>query len=954
MSYREISQKNVSEKVSLAWIEPSQRLSAAWSLHSGAVYVADVAYWVIGVVVNSAELDQASSIDTLVEGSFYFDPSAKKLYVWLVDDQDPKFEWTQVIYRMFFSDKPISLPFDLENGLEVPYEPLIASISQGGARFDPEEPSIAVEGSGGITLHNDSGFFQPIFGRLTWQSQGIRLFSMLQNREDHYFIRIFDGQVTSQNYSAQQVSFSAKDFVYKLRSQMDLPLFSEEDGRIPDSLIGKPKRRLYGRVRGLKSESIDRQLTSYPAKVLADDLRSETNITASLTTDSNLVGASNSDIAEEICTGDRVEIGGSDYRVATVCRIQAGLDSEQETTFDKVGGSNPNVTVSFPDIDTSLVTTADHVAIGLLTEASASLRSRLRGVWPIVSTTSSTITFATDSNTGFTSETFKASIGEISIVKGGDIDGFYISEESPTTEGALQINVKPVVPYRRLNRDHLIAGHACHEVNVEVEAVRSSTSFVVSDVSNLRIGDLITFDGTKLNTIESILPGTRDIRVQDGVNPIPQPMEPIKRLAVQKVAFRAATFVPLRDYTVTNGEGGASLTFSNRAEEAVTPRSNAGLVVWTNGARAVVSLGGAFTGLKARDWVRVANESDWYEIDEIIRGDIAILKQPYAGTSGAKATVVKSPTYIDDKSSIFIDTYGITDDGTPDGSLVATAADACLHALKEAGIANIDEASFAQGSIDAPYLLSVAVPRQANLAPLAYRGLLNRFNSSVLSTIFVGPDYNLKYTTLSAARLESDAIQLTDFDVINDSISSDSNNIIGKVVANYRFQDISETSDEPTNQTTVIESEFVANSGIEGQGKTVELFLFDEQDASTIASRLMFMTELPKSEVTLEGNVDLNNLFLNDLVVYRAARLFERYGSPDSARVGIVTSIRKGPLRTTLVVSDLGNIFSRVGVICPNDTPDYDPNNPSNFTSYITDNHGTLGDDESLGSNLIG
>jgi len=103
----------------------------------------------------------------------------------------------------------------------------------------------------------------------------------------------------------------------------------------------------------------------------------------------------------------------------------------------------------------------------------------------------------------------------------------------------------------------------------------------------------------------------------------------------------------------------------------------------------------------------------------------------------------------------------------------------------------------------------------------------------------------------------------------------------------------------------------------------------------------------------LEGKVDLNNLFLNDLVVYKAARLFDRYGSQDNARVGIVVEYRKGPQNTTITVSDLGNIFSRVAVISPDDTLDFEDDS-SSFTAHITDDFGTLDDDDSLGSNLIG
>lgn len=68
MMYTTFAAKTTSEKLTLAWMEPSQRLVAGWVLDAGSVWKLTASYWVVGVSVNGTALAQASSRLGMVAG----------------------------------------------------------------------------------------------------------------------------------------------------------------------------------------------------------------------------------------------------------------------------------------------------------------------------------------------------------------------------------------------------------------------------------------------------------------------------------------------------------------------------------------------------------------------------------------------------------------------------------------------------------------------------------------------------------------------------------------------------------------------------------------------------------------------------------------------------------------------------------------------------------------------
>ena len=409
--YSQHAAKTVSEKLTVAWIEPSQRLVANWVIHSGSIYKRSVSYWVVNVLVEGIALTSVSSVGAVTSGSFFFDSNTKMLYLRLLDSTNPKLSHTEVVYRMFFADGPIDLPFDLASGRIVPYLPYLNGASSGGSSFDPNNPQIPIEGSGKLNFLND-GFFADIFDRFTWQTKRAATFSVSRAGDTQ---KLYEGLVTSKTYNGNQVSFGLKDSLYRLRSQVNLPLFSAADGVLSDALLGSPKRRIYGRAAGLKAEPIDQQLDGYLVQAISGiDERTGTALTFSLTTASDLATASSTDAKKELCVGDAITINQANFKIKTLSRREFGLSGEQDLTFSQPVNSS-QLRIAFSAMDTSRLVAGMHLTVSRLKNGSAILNSSLFGVSPILVVNAGYIDVSLDTSFAVGTTTIKVSADELCI-----------------------------------------------------------------------------------------------------------------------------------------------------------------------------------------------------------------------------------------------------------------------------------------------------------------------------------------------------------------------------------------------------------------------------------------------------------------------------------------------------------------------------------------------------------
>ena len=326
MSYEDFANKPTSRKEILCQIEPVRKLNV-WTLDSGAVYKKVVEHYTINASENGIALIENTS-STLNAGEFYFDYKTFELFVRCSDDLSPDKKDLIATFRLFFSSMPYDLPFDLENGASVYYEPILRSNSSINFEIDEEQTGIALDTKTKVSFENEHGFFDPIYDRLVWENKTLKLWSWSPSIQLSEKRPIFNGIITSKTFKDTLVNFNAVDLIGQLDEPLGLSLFSASDGKLDESDLQNPKRRIYGQVKQAKTVGIDRVLDGY-------DL---TNLISGVV-DTKIINGLN--FLNELSPEDEIilTIGNTEfkYRVQTVdSDIQATLSDEIEVSFSGV------------------------------------------------------------------------------------------------------------------------------------------------------------------------------------------------------------------------------------------------------------------------------------------------------------------------------------------------------------------------------------------------------------------------------------------------------------------------------------------------------------------------------------------------------------------------------------------------------------------------------------------
>lgn len=259
MNFDAASKLPRSEKITLMTVEAVERVKI-FATHATDVYVKDVNYFVSGLKNNGTPLAEVSAIP-VSNNQWFFDAKEKKLYVRLATN--PKLNNLSVSYRFFFSTAPINLPNDLLTGEVIEWEGRLETIGSVGQQLDEDNIGIVLESQSTATLINQDGFFDETFDTLIWENQPVKFYSWISGIPLSEAKKIFDGVVDSKDFGQDKITFKVRDFVHKLQNQVNLELFSEADGTISPSLIGTPKRRIYGQMQQVRCVGIDNVLSGY-------------------------------------------------------------------------------------------------------------------------------------------------------------------------------------------------------------------------------------------------------------------------------------------------------------------------------------------------------------------------------------------------------------------------------------------------------------------------------------------------------------------------------------------------------------------------------------------------------------------------------------------------------------------------------------------------------------------
>lgn len=266
MTYEQFAQLPASEKVVFCKVNAVDQFKV-WTSEPDLfqTYSKSVPHWVKSVKVNGLLLNESDS-KILSPNEFHFDAKNKKLYIRIEDGVAPKTKQIIVTYTFYFSTKSLNLPNDFYNGSKeyVEWDGRIEGIGQIGQQLDEENTGVVLESSSTVNLINKDGFFDDIIDTLIWENQAIEFYSWSPLIPLNMAVKLFSGVIESKSPDADKVTFKVKDFVYRLQNQVRLPLFSETDGNVSPSMIGKPKRRIYGKARQVQTTGIDQILGGYP------------------------------------------------------------------------------------------------------------------------------------------------------------------------------------------------------------------------------------------------------------------------------------------------------------------------------------------------------------------------------------------------------------------------------------------------------------------------------------------------------------------------------------------------------------------------------------------------------------------------------------------------------------------------------------------------------------------
>lgn len=311
-TFSEEIKKSSYERIVLAHMYPRERIVADWDGTNAPVYSLSVDRYVNSVVGLTA-----GATSTPNAGEYYFEESTKTLYVRHSSDEDPASIYTVLEYKLFFSSKPVILPQDLSNGIDVEYEGRIKSESRSAEKIDNDDLSgIALSATSNISFYNNDNFFDDIYEKLWWEQTETEIYLYFPNTPPSEAKILFRGFIQEKTYG-DNVSFKLKNFVEKLRDEVPLSLYSSSDGDISDDVLGTPKRRVYGRVNGLKLQSLDQQLDGF-------SLSGTYSKTATRT-----ITATGGDLLNELSPGDKVFFIND-----LLEEVEYSVETVAATTFD--------------------------------------------------------------------------------------------------------------------------------------------------------------------------------------------------------------------------------------------------------------------------------------------------------------------------------------------------------------------------------------------------------------------------------------------------------------------------------------------------------------------------------------------------------------------------------------------------------------------------------------------
>ena len=919
MIYQDFAEKTRSQKVLLTTIEAKEKVKL-FDLDSG-VYSKDVRFFVVGVNVNGSDLSEGTS-SAVSAGQFFYSPEDGRVYVRLTDDSDPKASSIYLTYRLFFSNIPANAPHDILSGSIVHFDSRIERIGGLKLELDFENTGIALETDSSITLENNDGFFDDLFDVLIFENNKVRFYSWSHELPFSEAKLIYRGFISDKSFSSQGVGFSLKDELSVLRQPLDWSRFSSLDGRIEDSINGKPKRLIIGQVDNIRLTGINKTLDGFPLTGLisGDGNRNLLTGTVSGAAASSIINGSGTSFLTQIFAGDRIRVIGPfneySYTVDTVV-------SDSQLTISGTISDN------FSEFQARNQSVSNNIIEGSGTDFinEVSPEDRIK-----VTVNGQEYVFGVESVTSPTELILQDEI-EVSFV---DFDGFN----------------QPERPYRGMNRRWHIAGHKLIEYDVLVTELINFQSFKVDDPKDIANGDFLRIGGFTY-VVRRV--STNIITLNQNLRSVVLVGDPVTKIPVSECLVGNTRFIIDRDFVIDNTPTDAVLEFNELAEFNVTsPKSVSITFQFTTGSNVITSVASDVdltTLIRPRDWVRArsVNLPDWYEVLSVEQTSVTLRTNALTTFSGQ--IQLKSVEYINDNSLVVADCLGLE----ADGGWVRYPADAVRWILERAQIQDLNLPSFDEASNDCRFTMALYYPATIGSEMPVIRDIISNINGSVFGSLYLDSNFQYTYKILNSDKpLEMPVVK--DEDVLSFRVQTKTNTINSVLMSFSPFVDTKAESE--TFKTIILESDFVNQAIGKKQQLRVTSYLFNEADARTIAERWLFFRSLTQSVITLNTKLQYSLLSLNAPMLLDLSRIFKRFGSSTRRKIGLINSITKDGANTVIQINDLGNVFSRVPAIASDDAQDYiQGSDDLDRFGYIVDNQTETPDPASeaeLGTNLIG
>jgi len=295
-----------SEKITLAHVTAKKRLYVFTGPVSN-IFSKVVDSFVEQLKQDDTDLTKVDTAGEVVEGTFHYDIETSTLTTRLIGDVAPDTVEVIATFKLFYADKGIQLSHDLQDISEdVNYEGRIISSPGYKHKIGINQSLTSLVGEGTLQIKNQDGGLDDIFDTLIFENQDVTIFSWNPNLQPSEARTIYRGKVTNKTFDGLDIKFKIKDQIFNLLESPSLTSYTADDN-VSDSVQGQFKRRIYGRVDGLKCQSIDQ---------IVDGI----TLTGTVTAVANevLLNGIGTIFLTEVLQGDSITIGTQEFTVEDV------------------------------------------------------------------------------------------------------------------------------------------------------------------------------------------------------------------------------------------------------------------------------------------------------------------------------------------------------------------------------------------------------------------------------------------------------------------------------------------------------------------------------------------------------------------------------------------------------------------------------------------------------------